>query len=505
MIRCTNCGTMNPDNRTNCLNCMAVLPVPTARSEQGPSPRTNILQDQPVLPAWLESLRAGDHPAAPPKNFSQDDMVEEGKVPSWMQSDRPTDQGSNPYPAMRSASSPAPNTDETFMQGRNISANSLIDENALPSWMQQPEKQQSQPQNISASSLIQPEYMPEWMKTAQAQGQPSSPLPQQQRPQTPVQGFSAQQLIDPQSLPNWMQPESGQNVAPPAQQPPMQSYSDSQNQRGFSASSLLDMNSMPSWMSEGQQQNPPAQPQSQSTAWQTQQQSPMQQRGYEQPWQPPQQGSSSQSWQMPSQPQSQGYPPASPMGNNAAPTQQGQGGTLSMGSLIDMNSLPSWLRSAAESQQQGQPGEQQGYAGSNSYGTPPRVDNVRVPSRPRGEAGTNEGSEVAANVFASMLGVASNAPQFPQQQQPSAFNSQSSMMPPQQMPEVQRNSTNSLNSQNYGQQMGYPGSGQGMYGSTPNSMLSSGMSQQQPTQNTSEKTAKKGGLFEAIRNFFFRQ
>ncbi len=499
MIRCTNCGTTNPDNRTNCLNCMAVLPASGARSEPSPSPRTNILQDQPVLPAWLESLRAVDHPAAPPKNFSREDMVEEGKVPSWMQSDRPADKSSNPYPAMRPASSSAPNTDETFMQGRNISANSLIDENSLPSWMQQPEKQQGQPQNISASSLLQPEFMPEWMKTAQAQSQPSSPLPQQQTPQAPMQGFSAQQLIDPNSLPNWMQSDSGQNAAPFAQQSPTSPNPGFQEQRGFSASSLLDMNSMPSWMREGQAQNAPAQPQ--SSAWQAPQQPPTQQGGYGQPWQSPQQGGSSQSWQMPSAPQGQGYPPpASPMGNNVAPTQQGPGGTLSSGSLIDMNSLPSWLRSAAESQPQGQMGEQQGYTG---YGVPPRVDNVRVPSRPRGEAGTNEGSEVAANVFASMLGVASNAPQYPQQQQPSAFNAQSSMMPPQQMPEAQRNSTNLQNSQNYGQPMGYPNSG--MYGGTPNAMPSQGVSQSQPAQNTSEKTAKKGGLFEAIRNFFFRQ
>jgi hypothetical protein len=99
-----------------------------------------------------------------------------------------------------------------------------------------------------------------------------------------------------------------------------------------------------------------------------------------------------------------------------------------------------------------------------------------------------------------MLGVASNAPQFPQQQQPSAFNAQSSMMPSQQMPDAQRNATNP---QNYGQTMGYPNSG--MYGGTPNAMPPQGMSQSQPAQNTSEKTAKKSGLFEAIRNFFFRQ
>ena len=48
-----------------------------------------------------------------------------------------------------------------------------------------------------------------------------------------------------------------------------------------------------------------------------------------------------------------------------------------------------------------------------TFGVPPRPDNMRVPSRPRGEMGPREESEVAANVFASMLGVASSAPNYP--------------------------------------------------------------------------------------------
>ncbi|HEX3641582.1 MAG TPA: hypothetical protein VHV10_09850, partial [Ktedonobacteraceae bacterium] len=46
-------------------------------------------------------------------------------------------------------------------------------------------------------------------------------------------------------------------------------------------------------------------------------------------------------------------------------------------------------------------------------GGPPRVENVRVPSRPRSEMASSETSEMAASVFASMLGVASSAPNFP--------------------------------------------------------------------------------------------
>ena len=49
----------------------------------------------------------------------------------------------------------------------------------------------------------------------------------------------------------------------------------------------------------------------------------------------------------------------------------------------------------------------------SGYNVPPRVENVRVPSRPRGEINPNESNEAAANVFASMLGVASTTPNIP--------------------------------------------------------------------------------------------
>jgi hypothetical protein len=69
-----------------------------------------------------------------------------------------------------------------------------------------------------------------------------------------------------------------------------------------------------------------------------------------------------------------------------------------------MNALPAWLRDA-DSQPSG---TQQG---SNvppaPYSASSRVESVRVPSRPRAEMAPQEQSEVAANVFSSMLGVAS--------------------------------------------------------------------------------------------------
>ena len=88
-----------------------------------------------------------------------------------------------------------------------------------------------------------------------------------------------------------------------------------------------------------------------------------------------------------------------------------------------MDALPDWLR-PSEDQRQNEAllAQQQGVAGNTGQapfgapGVPARPDNMRVPSRPRGEAGPHEESEVAANVFASMLGVASAAAYFPGQQ-----------------------------------------------------------------------------------------
>ena len=503
MIRCNNCGTINPDTVTNCQNCNALLPTPVGKGENGGSSRSGA-QDSPALPAWLESLRAGDRPNVEPKSFSLEDMGEEGMVPSWMQPNRPQDErNSNQYPTMRPAASPAPNTDENYAQARNISANSLIDANALPPWMQ-PEKSQMPQQNIAASSLVQPELMPDWMKTMQ----PSSPAPQQpsvQQPPLSAQGFSAHQLIDQQSLPNWMLQEGSQLFTPPAQAPSNGAHqpgNPSTGQPGFSASSLLDMNALPSWMRESenrsQEQRVP-----QQQAWQAPQQP---QRGYEQP----------QAWQMPQQ------HPSIPASNASGPS---GAGTLSMGSLIDVNALPEWLRSAADT-----PQSQQGQQGPNTsanYTFPPRADNVRVPNRPRNESGMSEDSEVAANVFSSMLGVASNAPQYPAQapQQPQQvsypayqgaqpMSNSSTALPPQGMPNPQGYNPQGYNSQAYasgqlgqqnmGQQnYGYPmQSGQGNYYT---GMGQQNMALQNQLPQQSEKPAKKVGLFEAIRNFFFRQ
>jgi hypothetical protein len=211
-----------------------------------------------------------------------------------------------------------------------------------------------------------------------------------------------------------------------------------QGQR-FSASSLLDMNALPSWMREGDAE----QGTTPGAAYEDVQ--GQAQRGGSAP--------QSQQWQqqaLPPYPQSplpMQTPPGSSvnqaMGNNAPQ------GSLSAASFIDKTALPEWLRSEAELRQPSQtsPVSPPPSAGNmpqaasrpGPYAVSPRAaENVRVPSRPRGEMGAPESNEVAANVFSSMLGVASNAPQFPpsaqgmpQGQRPAQQGAQPGMPPTQ--------------------------------------------------------------------------
>ena len=451
MIKCNHCGKMTSTGAF-CQSCGAPLAV---KVDDGFLPRTGA-QEQSELPAWLESLRAGERSAPvsnSSSNFSTADFIEEGSLPSWMRAERGDSRDSSishsplsPFPAQNAGGNPPPGLD----------VQSLIDEKSLPSWMRESKSATpSSPGNVSAPNQGQQDNVPDWMKTLQ-QPQPGSPStgssnqapapfqPQQQPPTPTGSGFSARDLIDQQSLPSWMQgPEatsaprgntgSNFNLAastpslPANQQPPVQSgfsardlidqqslpswmqgsdatsapHGNSGNmgsnfnapspaptpsspinqqppaQSGFSASSLLDVNALPAWLREGEQGRP---------AVGTGNNVP----GNGQPV---------------GQPSSPASPAGGQFGNNL----------LSASSFIDENSLPSWLRTGSEAG--GQPGAA-GRARPQGSPIPHRAENMRVPSRPRGEINSSESSELAANVFASMLGVASNSPNFPMDQHP---------------------------------------------------------------------------------------
>ena len=199
--------------------------------------------------------------------------------------------------------------------------------------------------------------------------------------------------------------------------------------------------------------------------------------------------------------------------------QNAQGGGLSGSSFVDPNSLPEWLRSGAIQQQAGGPVPQQGPMNdprSSVYGSvPPHVENVRVPSRPRGEVGSNESSEVAANVFASMLGVASTTPHFPAPP-PNTPYGQPPMpqgMPPAGMSGPLPQGAPGFAGPPQGQVPGAPGTGYPVagpgnyptmgpqYPANPAGMPSlAGM----PGMPGEQKNTKKRGLVEALRDWLFR-
>lgn len=430
----------------------------------------------------------------------------EGAVPVWMRSAEGEAKEAPPPSTLRPSSFSAPNTDERPMSRRSINANSLIDEQSLPAWMRQDGPPTAAPpqKNIPASSLIQAESVPEWMRTLQQQPAASPPAQAAQStvPVSPLPpDFSARDLIDPQSLPPWMVQQGGSPVTP----------APSKGQT-FSASSLLDMNALPAWMRESDAERGTTPGATYGDVEGQGQHGAIASRA--QPWQ--QQGFPA----APSSPHPMQTPTGSSVNQTAGPSQN----NLSAASFIDRNALPEWLRAEAEQQPSpirplsppsGSTGNMlQPARGAGSYAVPPRsAEHVRVPNRPRGEMGPPESSEVAANVFASMLGVASNAPQFPAQVQgmpngqrspqqgmhpgmpPSQYGLQGQMPgafppgAPQQMPQgYPAGAYNPGHSGNFQpNSVGMPPMGPGMIGD----------------QRGNVKPVKRN-LFEAIRNWLFR-
>jgi hypothetical protein len=419
VVNCQNCGMslMSDAGRGTSPNMAAGMVAPDA--------------SVPELPAWLETLRSSERPgtsssnsnsksADPPYNFSSADLIDERMLPGWMRPGRSevTDTGpSEAYPGRRSASKGAPNTDNFGPPQSMMSASSLIDEQALPEWMrekpvspQQQQQKQQQPgvqDNIAAASLLQSEALPNWMRTMQPPAPASSNSVQSGPMANPPEGIMGNDLIDPQSLPKWM---GGPEVP-----------------KGFSASALLDENALPPWLRNADQEPQrgnamafPATPQPAQSA----------------PLTPPAPPASSQ----------QSQPPTF---NNAEPQMNGN---LPASSFIDMNALPDWLKPTEGQQPSAGFGQQQqgapGMGRQANFGVPARPENVRVPSRPRSEMGPYEESEVAANVFASMLGVASAAPHLPGQQRGQVPET---MQPPvQQQPMPQQQWGNTANMQGQG-------------------------------------------------------
>ena len=350
LITCNRCGKLTYEGFGSCQYCGALF---SGKSGSGVDSKTGA-PEQPQLPAWLESLRDGERPAESSSeqfNYTSNGSADKDALPSWMLPESAEHISAEQRAVRRSASLPAPNTDDGFAGG--ITASSLIDEQYLPSWMRENQSAAdlSAQRNISAASLVQSDAPPEWMRNAQ---QPTSPVApatplQYAEPVIPPQGIAANSLVDPQAMPTWIAGQSGSNQPPPTG-------------GSIAAGSLLDMSALPNWLREHGQEQKPVKVE---------------------------------------------INPAARSGQIA-----GTNASVAAPSLIDVNALPEWLRPGAE---QGQGGATPAASAARSFNVPPRVENVRVPSRPRGEMGSREQSEAAANVFASMLGVASPVPNFPPQ------------------------------------------------------------------------------------------
>jgi hypothetical protein len=418
---------------------------------------------QTELPTWLESLRVNERtnsPASDQSQFSMSDLIDEGALPGWMRQEdgEMIEKGnSGKYLAWRPASMPAPNTDEGNIPPEGLAARSLIDEQALPSWVQSttgqvPVTPDSQ-KNFSAASLIQPDYLPDWMKsTPQTPTSLNNVWGDVQSPAYPIHGNMPNPAYDNAPLP----PQSFRNEP-----------------SGVDASSLFDANSMPAWLREEDQM----------------------------------------------QPYSAGQSGPAPTGNRG----------LAGSSLIDANAVPDWLRSFDHQQQ----ANVQSMGNIRPYGTAPRIDNARVPSRPRAENVPQEQSEVAANVFSSVLGVASSAPYFPsgdpgsQRQTPGqgamapsqGFQGGQPQSPtgmPWNAPAQSPGFTDNPQMQGYnpavyqgGQQVlnymgtnvSYPGMPQQQLPSTPGMPMGTSMAQQ-PNSNASNTKPAKRGFLDTIRSWF---
>ncbi len=522
MIRCNHCGKLAPMGARSCQNCGMPLVGSGGNANVGGQ------SGQQELPAWLESLRTHERPTTnnstgDQQPFSMAELVDENAMPSWMRLDQARlSENSEALPVVSSRTNPSSGSEKQDFPATGFEAGSLIDEHSLPSWMRGQETNPAATggQNLIANSLVQQEALPTWMREGQQQAG-SGPVtpPQPQTPSAPA-WLQQQSPVAPQAQPSWMQnleprgaaqaqpagaPSWMQNLEPrgaaqapanwtneqqyglPAQMPPAQmspvrpqglDLPPSQASppvaygvdgaippaQGFSARDLVDQQALPGWMRDAQ--GPGPQPQTRAVPRGSgfaagdlvdQQSVP--------PWLKNQQGQGNSG-------------PVSAMGVPVSGGEQipdmGQGNAggvgMPVGSLLDINSLPAWLREG----EQGQgintppvPQENGMVAGSlidpnvlpawmREPNSPPqvghitdprsgqvRIDAGRVPSRPRGEAMQPDQSEAAANIFASMLGVSASTPLLPGQpslpdaQQSSLGVAHNQLVPPPPMTPVQ--------------------------------------------------------------------
>ena len=545
MIRCSHCGKLAPAGALSCQSCGMPL-ANGGMASTGPA-------EQQELPAWLESLRAHERPLSGGQGdrqpFSMDELVDENSMPHWMRRDQPkvNESGnSDAFPVLPTGAQPGAGSDGQAFAASGLVAGSLIDEQALPSWMRNPQDgaQPAAGQTFSAHNLVDQQSLPPWIKELGQSGQvpavpprstqqsaPAGPGEYSLPPQAPVtppaisrvapvpqtppvqsyapgQSFSAHDLIDQRELPGWMAGAPGSG--PAVQSGPLPP------QAGFSAGELIDQRSLPKWMQEQGQEKT----------------GPISARGV------PVNGSGQMMEMGQGTASAEGMPASTFIDRDSLPPWMREGeqgnapgmsapGGMAAGSLIDKNALPQWMRNAED----GQPG----MAGSQPVSSPgyTRGDGLRVPGRPRAEMGAQGQSEAAANVFSSMLGVAASAPVIPGQMPASNLGiAQGQPVPPPQvspppvLPGWQSPAQSAANQDPRSQAWRTSGQVPSMGASPiPNIYTPGGQAGMQPpypgfapidraalapgignnsSGNAQATDTKKKGFFDAIREFFFK-
>ncbi len=209
----------------------------------------------------------------------------------------------------------------------HFSMSDLIDEGALPSWMR--------PENAEMMEKGNSGKYPAWRPASMS-------APHTDERNIPPEGFPARSLIDEQSLPSWVQSTTGSMPVTP------------DSQRNFSAASLIQPNDLPDWMKSLPQSPQPFVPQ--NNVWGDAQSSASQIRG-------------------------NSYTP-DPAYNNSNPLPQSfqnEPSGLNASSLLDANSLPTWLREEDQIQTFGSSQSGQASTGNNGLAGSSLIDANAVP------------------------------------------------------------------------------------------------------------------------------
>lgn len=228
------------------------------------------LPDASAFPP-LES--AGNYQAPQSGGMSANSLLDPNALPSWLSGQ----QGHAPSDGLRG--------------GDGLRAQSLVDETALPGWLRA--EPASSP--VQAPAAPPPASVPAWggypaappPATAPAWGgYPAAPAPAApvapaspagpyggyagMQPPPPAatngqQGFSASSLVDPNALPDWMRAQGGAGMPQPGamQHPgaPMPAPGLTPAQGLWSASDLIDQAMLPAWVRESEAATPAAPPQ----------------------------------------------------------------------------------------------------------------------------------------------------------------------------------------------------------------------------------------------------